>query len=574
VSDAYSDWLDVPAHLRPPTYYQLLGIAPSELDPAAIAAAADRQLARLRPHAAGPRAEECRRIEAEVVQARHTLLDPVARLRYDTLTPDAADPWWKPYQAPVVPPEEVEGWWQGEAPKPPASPKPDDWWKAGAKEPAPEPPPVRPAPPPPVPVVEPLPQPAATPAGPLIREPALTYPTPPAASPLRWVFLGVVAVGVLGAAGVLALTKPWAKTEPPPDNQQLVENKPKPEPPVPPRKEDPPAPPVKDPEETEPPARVVEPPKPKKTPPVEPPKAKDPDPPEAVGPVTFRGHKESVRGVAVSRTGKTILSASDDRGVLRYSPDDPGKHAQIHRLTSPGVAVALCNDDRTAAFCDGGDAVVYDLAGGKVRASFENPRGGIRSLAAAPDGSYVLTGTTDGVVRWWSVQAKGLAHTLDLDDKATVTAVAIAPDARTGAFGLSDGRVCAWDLKQRRELKRWKAHTGTVGAVAYAPDGQRVVTAGEDGIANVWQPTGKLIQKLAGHAGPVLAAGWCADGKRVVTAGIDKQVRLWDQDNGWKAGWSSALPDKALCLAIDARDRFVVVGMSNGPVQLIPLPAR
>ncbi|HET7468493.1 MAG TPA: hypothetical protein VFJ81_02420, partial [Gemmatimonadales bacterium] len=67
MSDPYAEWLDIPANLRPPTHYQLLGIPPSELDPRAIAAAADRRLARLREHAAGPRGEECRRIAREVV---------------------------------------------------------------------------------------------------------------------------------------------------------------------------------------------------------------------------------------------------------------------------------------------------------------------------------------------------------------------------------------------------------------------------------------------------------------------------------------------------------------------------
>ena len=297
-----------------------------------------------------------------------------------------------------------------------------------------------------------------------------------------------------------------------------------------------------------------------------------PESDEVTEPITFRGHKGGVFGVAVSRTGKTILSISDDQNVLHYSPGERGKHGQLHRLGSPGVAVVLCNDDRDAVFCDGGEVVVYDVPGRKPRATFENPRGGIRSLAAAPDASFVLTGTTDGAVRWWNPKTKALEHTLDVDPKATVTAVAITPDARAAVFGLSDGRVCTWDLKGRKELKRWKAHAGSVTAVGYSPDGQRVVSAGEDGLGQIWTAAGSAVQKLAGHDGPVTGAAWLPDGRRVVTAGIDKRVRMWDQDKGWKVGWSADAGDRAFCLALDARGRFAAVGLADGAVRLLPLP--
>src|SRR5262249_61894124 len=87
-----------------------------------------------------------------------------------------------------------------------------------------------------------------------------------------------------------------------------------------------------------------------------PPKNPPPESDAVVEAMTFRGHKGGVFGVAVSRSGKTILSVSDDRGVLNYSPQERGKHGLLHKLGSPGVAGVLCNDDRGAGFCGGGRA--------------------------------------------------------------------------------------------------------------------------------------------------------------------------------------------------------------------------
>ncbi len=38
-----------------------------------------------------------------------------------------------------------------------------------------------------------------------------------------------------------------------------------------------------------------------------------------------------------------------------------------------------------------------------------------------------------------------------------------------------------------------------VDDVAFSPDGERVVTAGHDDLARIWDPDGTLIRTLAGH---------------------------------------------------------------------------
>ncbi len=644
--DAYAKWLEIPDHLRPPTHYQLLGIASSELDRTVIASAAERQLERLRPHLAGPESELCARIEKEIQQARDTLLDPVARQRYDQLTPDAARPWWTPdtETAPTAPPVPVEGWWQpddsassatsesstpsestvgtvpvegwweGTGPAPAAasplvesvSPpvpaaastpvleilnepnvpvpelpaKSDDWWKkpteervlAGTPPVVPTAPNIPvPPPPPPIrtPTVAPMPQPASS--GPIVNEKALAFGPPGGhGSAGRWIAGGVAVIAIAGVA-ILLWKKPWEKAESAPIDKPIAKIEPDKKQEIP----------LVIPHPVEAHAkpqlidivpRVVD--KEPKTV-VKVPKV-DPKPPPVVNeftkPVTFRGHQGGVYGVAVSRSGKTILSTSDDRNVFQYTPLDESKHTLVQRMLSPGINVALCSDDREAAFCDGGDVVVFDLGSRKVKAKFENPRGGIRSLAVGGNGAFVLTGATDGAVRWWSVAKNDLDHTLDIDDKATVSALAISSDSRSAAMGLSDGRICVWDLTKQRELERWKAHKGIVTAIAFSPDGKRIVSGGDDNIGNVWQASGSLVKKLAGHEGPVLAVGWCSDGQRVITAGIDKKVCLWNGTQGWKKNWSTATADRVFCLAIDAKDRFVLAGEANGTIQLVPLP--
>jgi hypothetical protein len=98
--DPYRKWLGIPAGQRPPTYYQLLGIAPDESDPEIIEEAAIRQTAHLRNYQSGPHAEECKRLLAEIALARSILLHPARRQEYDSRLRAASVPAVPPSPAP------------------------------------------------------------------------------------------------------------------------------------------------------------------------------------------------------------------------------------------------------------------------------------------------------------------------------------------------------------------------------------------------------------------------------------------------------------------------------------------
>jgi WD40 repeat protein len=63
----------------------------------------------------------------------------------------------------------------------------------------------------------------------------------------------------------------------------------------------------------------------------------------------------------------------------------------------------------------------------------------------------------------------------------------------------------------------------------FSPDGQRVVTAAEDGSVRLWDTqTAKPLGHPMQHGGLVISAQFSPDGKRVVSASNDNMVRIWD----------------------------------------------
>jgi hypothetical protein len=81
--DPYETWLGIPTDLRPPTYYDLLGLAPHETDPEAIEQASLRRMGKVRVHEIGPHSDQSHVLLAELELARLVLLDPERRAEYN-----------------------------------------------------------------------------------------------------------------------------------------------------------------------------------------------------------------------------------------------------------------------------------------------------------------------------------------------------------------------------------------------------------------------------------------------------------------------------------------------------------
>ncbi|HKB00819.1 MAG TPA: hypothetical protein VKD90_01310, partial [Gemmataceae bacterium] len=427
------------------------------------------------------------------------------------------------------------------------------WWKQAAPADEPGPPPAPVAPPP----VRRMPKPRgnprlgklepATSAAPAAVAPAIVE-TIPEPAPRRLPVLGmigaaIVVVAVIAAGAYFGFIRKHDTA--PTDDQKPV---------------------TKGPGETGP----KEKPPPKEGEPLPPEGATPKDFADKLRPKMFRGHQGGLSGVAVSRSGLRVFTVGMDKTVRVWSVPLEDVTTR-HRFQSPGIAVALYDQDQGLAACDSLTVALMDSTRMKAPKTLESPRGGVSGLAVTADGSKVLTGMTDGYLRLWDT-ASGKFDEWAVAPRGPIL-VAMTPDGATGIASVADGPVSAWDLKTRAKVHEWNAHPGGAFSVQLSPDHKRVLTTGPEGAAAVYDLAAKKdICRMPGHNGIVAGAAWLSDGKQAVTAGIDGTAKLWNAETGLARRWEQRLDGKATCVAVDSQDRFVLVGTATGTVHLFPLP--
>jgi WD40 repeat protein/serine/threonine protein kinase len=128
-------------------------------------------------------------------------------------------------------------------------------------------------------------------------------------------------------------------------------------------------------------------------------------------------------------------------------------------------------------------------------------------------------------------QAPRLVHLWHHDHE--VEHAVFSPDGRRIVTAGKDHTARVWDAATGEEVTPRLRHGHIVLKASFSPDSRRVVTAGQDGTARVWDASnGKAVTRTLAHNGPVLDASFSPDGHWVVTASTDTTARLWDAVTG------------------------------------------
>lgn len=206
-----------------------------------------------------------------------------------------------------------------------------------------------------------------------------------------------------------------------------------------------------------------------------------------------------------------------------------------------GARLALAPNGQTIAVPGGAGVIgvwLYTLTALDQPPVFVPGARTVVSLAYGPDSALLLLGAADG---WFELRdtATRRLRWEDLGHNATLRAVAYAPDGRTLATAgprvvksiavPPDNTILLWDTGALALKAALAGHLGTVNVLAFNPDSSVLVSVSDDTTAIVWDATtGAQLDQLEGHDAPVRAVAFSPDGALLATADSAGTAIVWD----------------------------------------------
>lgn len=245
---------------------------------------------------------------------------------------------------------------------------------------------------------------------------------------------------------------------------------------------------------------------------------------------TCTGHKAALYTLAPGRTDRNFLSAGGDGWIVEWDLDFP-ETGQL--LANAGTQIfSLCSLPEQQLVIAG------NMNGGVHWIHYNNPdqtrnvqhhQKGVYEIIAV--GNRVFTAGGDGLLTMWDRDSGRAMESYHLSNQA-LRSIAYCPKRQELAVGGSDGSIYLLDsatLFLKKTIT--EAHSNSVFAVSYTPNGKHLLSGGRDAMLRIWETADwnlKLEQNA--HWYTLNHIAFSPDQAYFATASRDKTLKIWDAE--------------------------------------------
>jgi WD40 repeat protein len=288
------------------------------------------------------------------------------------------------------------------------------------------------------------------------------------------------------------------------------------------------------------------------------------------------GRGTLVSDLALSPDARTVAAVSTtDNSLHTFVLDGSSSSSWGTGAYNNYAAVTFAPDGQRVLAGPHGAPILWNLRAGQLQylqSSFADP---ITSLAIAPNGHSAISGSGNAHVRVWNLDTfTEIGLIAALPGGGSVIAVAYAPDGQRIHAASDIGDIRTYQLKDGTGLTG--RHYGLPWRVAaFSPDARLLVTGTNNGAVGIYdlQDNGNQRLQFKAAVGPVTAVAFSPDASRFATAS-GTQITLWETATGKQLSTLRAPNQRHVrgALAILPTNQHLLFGGDGISLLLMPAP--
>lgn len=279
------------------------------------------------------------------------------------------------------------------------------------------------------------------------------------------------------------------------------------------------------------------------------------------------GHRGPVNSIAFSPNGEILASGGTGNNIILWdfsNPSDPSQIASLvptleGNILSNVLSISFSPDGKilAAGYSDFNfiletsipvDTIILwdigDPTSPSQLAGIEGNGYPVNSVAFSPNGETLASGRDDGIITLWDISDPATPSQLTAfegNQYSSVFDIVFSPDGELLASGYWDlgvvdvNTVILWDVRdltRPAQLAILDGHDGSVGSVAFSPDGEMLATGSSDNSVILWDISNPRfpseLATLEGHNGSVSNVAFHQTRKILASGSSDNSVILWD----------------------------------------------